>query len=95
MSPLGKYAQIVAAIAAIGIIAAYAGALLISNQQAGNALHDFALIAIGAIFGSSAGSAVTLNGTNTELSAIHSRLDSAGIASASAATAINTAKEKK
>lgn len=78
-SPLGKYSQVVAAIAAIGVIGAYAIALFVNNSQAASQLNPFALLAIGAIFGSSAGSVASVNGTVKEVAALHTRMDQAGI----------------
>ena len=69
-SPLGKYGAIVAAIIAIGVIGAYLVAVLVGNADASN-LKDFALIAIGAVFGSAAG----VNGWKRDAVAINARLD--------------------
>lgn len=76
-SPLGKYAQLVAAIVAIGTIGAYIAVIVVgaltgadTEAQTG-ALKDFALIALGAVFGSFA----TVNGVKGPVESAHSRLD--------------------
>lgn len=79
-SPLGKYAALTAAIVAIGIIAAYIVALLAQHPlgltDASIApLHDLAILAVGAVFGS----AVAVNGYRAPLAAMHKRMDEAGI----------------
>lgn len=76
-SPLGKYAQLVAAVVAIGTIGAYialvvVGTLLgIDVEDATSTLKDFALIALGAVFGSFA----TVNGVKGPVESAHSRID--------------------
>lgn len=72
-SPLGQYAAPVAAVVAVGIVAAYLFSLLIPgvDPQARTQLQDVALIAIGAVFGS----AVAVNGYKAPLEAAHARLD--------------------
>lgn len=75
-SPLGKYAPLVASVAAIGIIAAYIlslffGAALGMPSGEESQLQSLALIAAGAVFGS----AVTVNGWKQPLTSAHSRLD--------------------
>jgi len=72
-SPLGKYAQIVAAIVAVGVIAAYVIGILAKIDV--SEIRDITLIAIGAVF-SSAG---IINGTKRDLAAIQTRLDKASI----------------
>lgn len=73
-SPLGKYAQIVAAITAVGVIGAYIVAVLASIPEAAAQLKDFALLALGAVFGS----AVAVNGYKAPLAAANKRLDKLG-----------------
>lgn len=69
-SPLGQYAQIVAAIAAVGIIGTYlVGTIL--GSAATEQLWDITLIAVGAVFGSAAG----VNGWKRDVQALHTRLD--------------------
>lgn len=72
-SPLGQYAAPVAAVVAVGIVAAYLFSLLIPgvDPQARTQLQDVALIAIGAVFGS----AVAVNGYKAPLNAAHARID--------------------
>lgn len=76
-SPLGKYGQIVAAIVAIGVIGAYVavialGAILQTDtKDSATALKDFALIALGAVFGSFA----AVNGVKAPVDAAHRRID--------------------
>lgn len=79
-SPLGKYAQIVAAITAIAVITAYLIGVLF-NLPGGDNLKDFALIALGAVFGSSAatnGWKAAVTDTRNQLAAVHRRLDADG-----------------
>lgn len=80
-SPLGKYAPIVAAIVAVGVIGAWIAAELLYGvhvltvQPAG--LKEVALIAVGAVFGS----AVVANGHKEPLrqaAAANARLDAIG-----------------
>lgn len=81
-SPLGKYGQIVAAITAVGVIGAYVvviilGALLgVETERATAALKDFALIALGAVFGSFA----AVNGVKGPIDAAHARIDKVEVA---------------
>jgi hypothetical protein len=74
-SPLGRYSQIVAAVVAVGVIGAYLVAILIGQPEEAAELKDFALIALGAVFGSAA----ALNGYKRDSVALHSRLDKAHI----------------
>lgn len=76
-SPLGQYAQIVAAISAVGIIAAYFIGTLLALPAASD-LRDITLIAVGAVFGSAAG----VNGWKRDVQALHTRIDNAGIPAA-------------
>lgn len=77
-SPLGRYSAIVAAISAVGIIAAW----IVSEFLVGigafatnpSGLKEVALIAVGAVFGS----AVAVNGYKAPLAAAHKRLDLIG-----------------
>lgn len=73
-SPLGKYAQIVAAISAVFIIGAFILGTLV-NADGAPSLRDAFLIAVGAVFGSAAG----VNGWKRDVQAVHKRLDEAGI----------------
>jgi hypothetical protein len=82
-SPLGKYSAPAAAIAGIGLIAAYVLALMFSHvllldEAALAPLHDLAILAAGAIFGS----AVAVNGYKAPVAALHARLDAMGVPSA-------------
>ena len=85
MSPLGRYAALVSAITTTGIIGVYLAALVIGDARDPAALqdlHDLAILAFGAIVGS----AVAVNGYKGPLSAVHKRLDKAGIPPADDAT---------
>jgi hypothetical protein len=75
-SPLGQYSQIVAAIVAVGVIGIYAAGTLLSVNV--EAIKEFALIALGAVFGSAA----TVNGVKRDVQAIQTRLDKASIPAA-------------
>ena len=76
-SPLGKYAQVVAAAAAIFIIGSFILGTLFGLAGAPS-LRDSFLIAIGAVFGSAAG----VNGWKRDMAAVHKRLDDSGVAPA-------------
>lgn len=69
-SPLGKYSQIVAAITAVGVIFGYLSGVLFGVIGA-DSIKDFALIALGAVFGSAA----TVNGVKHDIRAANTRLD--------------------
>lgn len=77
-SALGKYAQVVAAISAVGIIAAYVATGILGNVEGQDSLHDAFLIAIGAVFTSAA----VVNGYKQQQVALQKRLDAAGIPTA-------------
>lgn len=83
-SPLGQYAPLVASLVAIGVIGAYLAGILLGIADAAN-LKDFALIAVGAVFGSATSSYVTTNGLKGDVAALHQRMDSAGVPAAAAA----------
>ena len=73
-SPLGKYAQAVAAVTAVGIIAAWIIAVFLRAfgiEVESTGLKEVALIALGAVFGSAA----TINGVKAPLDSAHSRID--------------------
>lgn len=75
-SPLGKYAPLVASVTALGVVGAYILAVLLAAPADNlNDLKDFALIAIGAVFGS----AVGVNGWKRDVTALHTRLDSMAV----------------
>lgn len=79
-SPLGKYAAPAAAIGSLSIIAAYLFALVFGQifgitHDAVSSLEKIAYLAAGALFGS----AVAVNGYKAPLTAMHKRLDEAGI----------------
>lgn len=81
-SPLGQFAPVVAASAAIGIVAAFAYAALANNAIALAQLHDPLLIAIGAIFGSAA-AVPAINGyvgRQTEMNTLRGASNAARIA---------------
>lgn len=71
--PLGKYSQLVAALTAVGVIlAAIAGRFVGVSDTF---IDNMALIAMGAIFGASASTAITNGAFRRDLDAIHKRLD--------------------
>lgn len=75
-SPLGKYAQIVAAVVALSIIGAWLfallfGALLGLTEDAQAALDRGATFALGAVFASAA----VVNGVKEPIEAAHNRID--------------------
>jgi len=82
MSPLGKYAQAVAALLAVFLVIAWvvaeylAGARVLGTSPAG--LKEVALIAVGAVFGAQA----AVNGVKPAIDAAHTRLDKLGVPSA-------------
>lgn len=84
-SPLGKYAQIVAAIVALGVILLWGvaelahGLGLLTHPPDG--LRTAALIALGAVFGSAA----AINGVKEPIDSAHQRVDAI-----ERATGINT-----
>lgn len=75
-SPLGKYSQVVAAGLAIAVIGSYLISVLfqallgVTDENVGR-LQILALIALGAVFGSSA----TLNGVKQPIESAHTRID--------------------
>lgn len=75
-SPLGKYAQVVAAAMAVTLIVAFVFALLFRRvlgiEEADlQGLKEFALIAAGAVFASAA----AINGVKEPIEAAHNRID--------------------
>lgn len=75
-SPLGKYAQGVAAAVALAVIFAWIGAeflvaLGVANADPRAGLREVALIALGAVFGSAA----AINGVKEPIDAAHTRID--------------------
>lgn len=75
-SPLGKYAQIVAAAMAVLLIASFVVALLFRrvlglDEADVQGLKEFALIAAGAVFASAA----VINGVKEPIEAAHARVD--------------------
>lgn len=82
-SPFGNYAQFVAVFAAVSIILAHLGSVLMLGASQ---LESAFWIALGAIFGSMA----TVNGIKPEVKALHQRVDglySAGAAAGAGAVA--------
>lgn len=80
MSPLGKYSQLVAAgITVLVIAAAVVGHLL---HQADQFLDYAGLLALGAVFGASASTAATNGSLGASVTALHNRIDAAGIPAA-------------
>lgn len=79
-SPLGQYAAKVAAIASIGIVAAYIAAVVVQHWigVSDSALADLkalAFLAAGTIFGSSIGINGVKQQLKPEIDAAHQRLD--------------------
>lgn len=74
-SPLGKYAQIVAAVIAVGVIGLWAVAELAYSADllthAPDSLRTAALLALGAVFGSAA----AINGVKEPIDSAHQRID--------------------
>lgn len=75
-SPLGKYAQAVAAAMAVTLIVAFVLALLLRrvlelDESDVQGLKEFALIAAGAVFASAA----VINGVKEPIEAAHKRID--------------------
>ena len=75
MNPLGKYAQLVAAVIAVTIIGAYVAVEVLSAmgivRTSPDGLRTAALLALGAVFGSTA----TINGVKQPIDAAHRRID--------------------
>lgn len=75
-SPLGKYGQVVAAIIAVGVVAAFVVGLMfrqllgLGETDVGS-LKELALIALGAVFGAAA----AVNGVKGPIEASHRRID--------------------
>lgn len=79
-SPLGQYAAKVAAVASVGIVAAYIVALVFQHalgvtDSAIGSLQSLAFLAAGAIFGSSIGINGVKQQLKPEIDAAHQRLD--------------------
>lgn len=73
-SPLGKYAQLVAAIVVLATIGGWGFAVLTGNTAAADDLTQFATLAFGAVLGSAA----AINGWKRDQTAIQARLDALG-----------------
>ncbi len=75
MNPLGKYAQLVAAVIAVTIIGAYVVVEVMAAlgyvRLTPDGLRTAALLALGAVFGSTA----TINGVKSPIESAHSRID--------------------
>ena len=75
MNPLGKYAQLVAAIIAVTIIGAYVTVEVLAAMGivrfTPDGLRTAALLALGAVFGSTA----TINGVKQPIDSAHNRID--------------------
>jgi outer membrane lipoprotein SlyB len=83
-TPLGRYGPLVAsATAGLAVLAYLTGALFggaigtTPGDLAG--LKEIALIALGAVFGSTVGAAVSTNGLQRDVVAAHHRLDKANV----------------
>lgn len=83
-SPFGKYAQIVAAVAALAILGAD-GFVHVTGGAADPFLDNLAFAAFGAIFGASASTAATNGSVGRQLAALQTRLDNHGVPAAAAA----------
>jgi hypothetical protein len=81
-SPLGKYAQAVAALLAIFCVVSWVVSEYLSGlgimQGPPPGLKEVALIAVGAVFGAQA----AVNGVKPAIDAAHTRLDKIGVPSA-------------
>ncbi|HUZ84156.1 MAG TPA: hypothetical protein VMU66_05640 [Gaiellales bacterium] len=85
-SPLGRYAQPVAAIVAIGVIAAYLLATIL-NLPSATQLLPLASLALGAVFGA----ATAVNGYKVPLAAVQAQLDTHLAAQPDAAAIVRAA----
>ena len=74
-SPLGKYAQATAVLVVVATIGAWLVTVVTGNVVAAGDLQPFAILAFGAVLGSAA----TVNGVKRDATALHTRLDKAGI----------------
>jgi len=75
-SPFGKYAAIVAAIAALAVLASWLMTNIgIAGMVPSPQLDAAALIVLGAIFGTGAGALVMANGLGRQVQAANTRLD--------------------
>lgn len=84
-SPFGKYAQLVATITALAIVG-FALVMHAIGQGDTAWVDNLAFIAVGAIFGAGASTAATNGSLGTKLTALHARLDAAGIPADGATT---------
>lgn len=80
-SPFGKYAQVVAAAAAL-LILGLAGFVHATGGPADAFLDNAAFIAIGAIFGAGASTAVSNGSIGRQVAALQTRLDAHGVPAA-------------
>ena len=76
MSPLGKYSQFVAAIVAVIVILAHIGFTAFLND---GRLENAFWVALGAVFGAGASTAITNGAMKRDLDSIHKQLDSLGV----------------
>jgi len=89
MSPFGKYASLVAAIAALGIIGAWlVSALHVADVASSPELNAAALLVLGAIFGTAAGALSVTNGLGRQVASANTRLDAIDAPAATIAAAI-------
>lgn len=77
VNPLGKYAQVVAAVVALGTIASAIFAHLV--RPGGDPfLDNLAFVSLGAVFGAQG----VVNGIKRDIGAVNTRLDMAGVPAA-------------
>lgn len=74
-SPLGKYAQLTAVLVVLATIGTWLATVVLGDPGASATLLPFATLAFGAVLGSAA----TVNGVKRDATALHQRLDAAGI----------------
>jgi hypothetical protein len=86
-SPFGQYAAAVAAIASLGILAAWVASLIGLTPQS-PALDAVAYLIVGAIFGTGAGALVVANGAGRQAAVANTRLDAIDAPTSTAAASI-------
>jgi hypothetical protein len=83
-TPLGTYGPLAAAIIAAAVVLGFIAAVLFRTTLGladvdVNSLKELALIALGAVFGSTVGAVVSTNGLKREVAALHHRADVGGL----------------
>jgi hypothetical protein len=83
-NPFGKYAGLVAAVAALGILGAWLATAVLPALATSETLNAMALVVVGAIFGTGAGAIAVTNGLGPRVDAMQKRLDASGAPAAGA-----------